>query len=200
MHSTTEFSVAWGVFLDRDGTLTEEVGYVNHPSRLRLIPGAGEAIRRLNRAGVPAILATNQAGVARGYFSEEVVKETLSRLESLLDTQGAHLDRILYCPHHPTAGEPPYRKACDCRKPKPGMLQRASEELALDLGRSYLVGDKISDTICARNAGASGVMVLTGYGLGEYTYQRESWREQPDHMAETVLEAVQWILEREGLA
>ena len=189
----------WGVFLDRDGTVTEEVGYVNHPSRLRLIPGAAEGIRMLNGAGVPVILATNQAGVARGYFTEGLVKEVMGRLNELLKAQGARLDAVYYCPHHPSAGAPPYRAECDCRKPKPGMLLRASLELGLDLSRSFVVGDKISDVAFAKAAGARGVMVLTGYGLGEHTYQRESWTVQPVYLADDLCAAAEWILKNGGV-
>jgi D-glycero-D-manno-heptose 1,7-bisphosphate phosphatase len=188
----------WAVFFDRDGTLTEEVGYVNHPERLALLPGAAEAVAALNRAGVPAILATNQAGVARGYFTEDLVKEVLGRLEGLLLALGARLDALYYCPHHPTAGEPPYRQVCECRKPRPGMILKAARDLGIDPARSYVVGDKISDVVFARNAGARGILVLTGYGLGEMTYQRASWTVEPDHIAENACEAVRWILEREG--
>ena len=190
----------WGVFLDRDGTVTEEIGYVNHPSRLSLLPGAAEAIAALNRAGVPAILATNQAGVARGYFTEDLVKEVLARLQAMLSALGARLDALYYCPHHPSAGEPPYRQACDCRKPRPGMLLRGAEEFGLDLERCYVVGDKIGDVAFAHSVGAKGVLVLTGYGLGEYTYQRPGWTEQPDFVAADLPSAVAWILQREGLS
>ena len=188
----------WGVFLDRDGTVTEEVGYVNHPSRLALIPGAAEAIRTLNQAGIPVLLATNQAGVARGYFTEELVKEVLKRLVELLAVQGARLDALYYCPHHPSVGPAPYRRECDCRKPKPGMLLRGAQEFGLDLGRSFVVGDKISDVEFAHKAGARGVMVLTGYGLGEYTYQRQDWKDQPDFIAPGLPEAVEWMLGQSG--
>jgi D-glycero-D-manno-heptose 1,7-bisphosphate phosphatase len=185
----------WGVFLDRDGTVTEEVGYVNHPSRLNLIPGAAEGIAALNRAGVPVLLATNQAGVARGYFTEDLVKVCLERLEGLLAAEGAHFDGMYYCPHHPTAGRPPYRQACECRKPKTGMLERGAEAFGLDLTRCYVIGDKISDVYFAHAAGARGVMVMTGYGLGEFVYQRQDWREQPDFIAEDLAAAAAWILD-----
>jgi len=187
-------TAGWGVFFDRDGTLTREVGYVNHPSRLELLPGAAEAIRLLNNAGIPAILATNQAGVARGYFTEGLVGVVLERLEELLRNLGARLDALYYCPHHPSVGAPPYRLDCGCRKPKPGMLLKGAEAFGLDLAQSFVVGDKISDVEFAHGAGASGVMVLTGYGLGEQAYQRESWKEQPDFLAPDVLAAVDWIL------
>ncbi|MCI4397617.1 MAG: HAD family hydrolase [Acidobacteria bacterium] len=189
------FKRNWGVFLDRDGTITEEVGYVNHVSRLSLLPGAAEGIRLLNDAGVPVMLATNQAGVARGYFDEELLKAVLKRLEEMLAALGARLDALYYCPHHPTAGEPPFRADCDCRKPKPGMLLRGAREFGLDLGRSYVVGDKISDVAFAKAGGAKGILVTTGYGLGELTHQRDSWRCEPCAIVPDFYSAARWILE-----
>src|SRR5207245_1995829 len=145
--------------MDRDGTLTEEVGYVNHPSRLRVLPRSAEAIRRLNAAGIAAVVVTNQAGVARGYFSAEVLAAVNAALVSQLKDEGASLDGIYVCPHHPTEGEAPYRMVCDCRKPKPGLLLRAATELGLDLGLSTLVGDKASDLAAARAVGARAALL-----------------------------------------
>ena len=130
------------VFIDRDGTLTDEVGYVNHPSRLRLLPRSAEAIRRLNAAGVAAVVVTNQAGIARGYFSEKLLHEVHDVLRAQLAAAGARLDGLYACVHHPSEGEPPYRARCDCRKPQAGLLVRAAADLGLDLGRSTMVGDK----------------------------------------------------------
>ena len=182
------------VFLDRDGTVTEEVGYVNHLDRLKLIPGAASASSRLNRAGILVILATNQAGVARGYFPEELVGQVHRRLEELLAQEGAHLDAIYYCPHHPQVGPPPYRKSCNCRKPAGGMLLEAAEKFSIDLSRSFMVGDKITDPITGMRLGAKGILVLTGYGKGEYIYQRKNWQTQPDFIAPDLNGAVDWIL------
>ncbi len=203
---TTEMKMAarrfnhnWAVFLDRDGTVTEEVGYVNHLSRLNLIPGAAEGIRLLNDVGVPVILATNQAGVARGYFDEHLVKAALEKLGSMLGALGARLDAVYYCPHHPAAGEPPYRADCDCRKPKPGMLLRGAKEFGLDLSRSYVIGDKISDVYFAKAGGAKGILVTTGYGLGELAHQRAGWRCEPHAIVPDVYAASRWIFEKEGL-
>ena len=184
------------VFIDRDGTLTEEVGYVNHPSRLRLLPRSAEAIRRLNGAGVAAVVVTNQAGIARGYFSDEVLRATNDALVAQLEDAGAHLEGIYVCPHHPTEGVPPYRAACDCRKPAPGLLQRAAAELDLDLAASTMVGDKASDLVPARSVGAAAVLVLTGYGLGEWEYRRKDLGVAPDHVAGDLLDAVEWVLAR----
>jgi D-glycero-D-manno-heptose 1,7-bisphosphate phosphatase len=182
------------VFIDRDGTLTEEVGYVNHPSRLRLLPRAAEAVRRLNAADVAAVVVTNQAGIARGYFSADVLRATNEALVAQLKDAGAHLDGIYVCPHHPTEGVPPYRAVCDCRKPAPGLLQRAAAELGLDLAASTMVGDKASDLVPARSVGARGVLVLTGYGRGEWEYRRAEFAVAPDHVADDVLGAVDWVL------
>ncbi|MBI2161564.1 MAG: HAD family hydrolase [Candidatus Rokubacteria bacterium] len=182
------------VFIDRDGTLTEEVGYVNHPKRLRLLPRSAEAIRRLNGAGLAAVVVTNQAGVARGYFSEEVLAAVNAALVAQLKEEGAHLDGIYVCLHHPTEGAAPYRTVCECRKPKPGLLLRAAADHALDLARSTLVGDKASDLVAARAVGARSVLVLTGYGRGEWEYRRASFPVEPDRVAEDLLDAVEWVI------
>ena len=184
------------VFIDRDGTLTEEVGYVNHPCRLRLLPRAGEAIRRLNTAGVAAVVVTNQAGIARGYFSESVLQAVNESLHAQLARAGARLDGLYACLHHPSEGEAPYRARCECRKPRPGLLLRAAEDLGLDLARSAMVGDKASDLVPARAVGADAVLVLTGYGRGEWEYRRERFEVQPDHVATDLLDAVDWALAR----
>jgi D-glycero-D-manno-heptose 1,7-bisphosphate phosphatase len=184
------------VFMDRDGTLTEEVGYVNHPSRLRLLPRSAEAVRRLNAAGIAAVVVTNQAGIARGYFSAEVLAAVNAALVSQLKDGGAHLDGVYVCAHHPTEGEPPYRMACECRKPKPGLLLQAAADLGLDLARSALVGDKGSDLVAARAVDARAVLVLTGYGLGEWEYRRDKLPVAPDHVADDLLGAAEWAIER----
>ena len=188
------------VFIDRDGTLTEEVGYVNHPSRLRLLPRSAEAIRRLNAAGVAAVVVTNQAGIARGYFTEEVLQAVNEALATALRREGARLDGLYVCAHHPTEGQPPYRAACDCRKPRPGLLRRAAAELGLDLTQSTMVGDKGSDLVPGRIVGAAAVLVLTGYGLGEWEYRRKELPTEPDHVAADLLDAVDWALARQAAA
>jgi D-glycero-D-manno-heptose 1,7-bisphosphate phosphatase len=182
------------VFIDRDGTLTEEVGYVNHPKRLRLLPRSAEAIRRLNAAGVPAVVVTNQAGIARGYFSEDVLRAVNAEMIVQLTAAGARLDGIYVCSHHPTEGAAPYRMLCDCRKPKPGLLLRAAADLDLDLRHSVIVGDRPSDLEVAPKVGARSILVLTGYGLGEWEYRREQLGVTPDHVAGDLLDAVAWAL------
>jgi len=178
-------------FIDRDGTISEEVGYVNHPSRFRVFPYSAEAIRILNDNGWLAIVITNQAGVARGYFPEEMIASVHDRLKS--DLENAQLDAIYYCAHHPSVGEPPYRFDCDCRKPKTGLIDCAAKDFEIDLEASWMVGDRYSDVELARNAGFHYVFVLSGYGRGEWEYQRNGWEHQPDIVCENLLEAVNRI-------
>jgi len=184
--------------MDRDGTLSHEVGYVNHPSRFRLYPWTVDAVRAINQAGWLAVVVTNQAGVARGYFPESVVEEVLRRLRSDVESGGARLDAVYACLHHPSMGKPPYRADCDCRKPRPGMLRRAEAELGADLSRSWVIGDRHGDLQLAWNVGARGALVKSGYGLGELVYLAPAWSRQPDLVAENLLEAVERILGREA--
>jgi D-glycero-D-manno-heptose 1,7-bisphosphate phosphatase len=152
------------VFLDRDGTLIEEVHYLSAPEQVRPIPGAADAVRQLNAAGVLVVVVTNQAGVARGYFPERRVAEAHERLSALLAEAGARVDAYFYCPHHPTEGVGAYRAECACRKPKPGMLLTAARELDIDLGRSWMIGDKPDDAEAGLAAGCRTILVRTGHG------------------------------------
>jgi len=186
------------VFIDRDGTISEEVGYVNHPSRYRVFPYAAEAIKLLNEAGWRAILVTNQAGVARGYFTEDLIKLVHDILRQELERNGARLDAIYYCPHHPSVGTPPFKVACDCRKPKPGLIERAARDFDLDLAQSWMVGDRYGDVELARNAGVRSAFVLSGYGRGEWEYQRATWQHEPDLIADDLLAAVRKIIAQEA--
>ena len=183
-----------GVFIDRDGTISEEVGYINHLSRFQIYPWSAQAIRNLNQNGFKTIVVTNQAGVARGYFREDMVIKVHEKLRAEMARVGVHFDAIYYCPHHPSVGESPYRQDCNCRKPKPGMLLRAVEEFSVDLSRSFVIGDRYGDIELAHNAGAHSILVLSGYGLGEYEYQRQSWKLQPTWVAKNLLEASEIIL------
>lgn len=185
------------VFIDRDGTISHEVGYVNHPSRYKVFSYSAEAIRLLNENGWLAILVTNQAGVARGYFKEKMIHEVHYILESELAKGNAQLDAIYYCPHHPSTGDLPYRKDCDCRKPKPGLIIRAAKKFGIDLSQSWMVGDRYSDIELARNAGVNAAFVLSGYGLGEWEFQRKTWEHKPDLVAENLLETVKAIIDAE---
>lgn len=183
------------VFFDRDGTLSHEVGYVNHLSRFQPFSFAADAIRAVNAAGWLAIVVTNQAGVARGYFPESLIGEVNGALKSRVESGGARIDAIYYCPHHPSAGAPPYRKDCDCRKPKPGLLNRAAEEHGVDLAHSWVVGDREGDLQLAWNVGGRACLVKTGYGAGEIEHWMRDWKRQPDLVAENALEAALRIVE-----
>jgi D-glycero-D-manno-heptose 1,7-bisphosphate phosphatase len=186
-----------GVFIDRDGTLNEEVGYVNHLDRLRLLPRSTEAVRLLNDADLATILVTNQSGVARGYFPEKLVREVNAQIERLLAAEGARLDAVYYCPHHPDVGPPGLRVDCDCRKPRTGMLERGARELGVDLAQSYMVGDTLRDVECGQTAGALAIMVRTGYGQGELEYHPKRDCVIPDYTAADLLDAAAWIVARE---
>src|SRR4030066_2489938 len=182
------------IFLDRDGTVSEEVDYLDNADMLRLIPRAAEAIRLINESGLLAVVVTNQSGVARGYFTEPVLKDVHNRMELLLKAEGAHIDKIYYCPHHPEVGLPEYLLDCDCRKPRIGMIEAATKDLEIDVRGSYVVGDKIIDVELAHKAGARGILVMTGYGregLKSLRSERKVW---PDHIADDLYGAENWIL------
>ncbi len=183
------------VFLDRDGTICEEVGYVNHIDRIHVYPWAAEAIRKLNQAELPVIVVSNQSGVARGLFSEDLVKQANLKIAMELAAQDARLEAFYYCPHHPTAPLEEYRKDCRCRKPATGMMEEAARRFGLDLKSSYVIGDSYRDAQLAFNSGARSVLVMTGYGKGEYEHHRKSWPRMPDMMAENLLDAVEKILD-----
>jgi D-glycero-D-manno-heptose 1,7-bisphosphate phosphatase len=178
------------VFLDRDGTINEEMGYINHLDRFVLLPRTTQAIRKLNDAGLKVVVITNQSGAARGYFPATLVEEVHRRLQELLAHEGARLDAIYTCLHGPDAG-------CPCRKPRPGLLLQGAQDLNLDLSRSYLVGDRYKDMETAANAGAKGILVLTGYGLGEFEHFHESAPARPVHVAANLLEAAEFIIQQE---
>jgi len=186
------------LFIDRDGTLSEEVGYVNHPSRFRLFPYSAEAIKLLNDNGWLAIVVTNQAGVARGYFSEDIIVQIHDQLRRDLQQASAQLDAIYYCAHHPSVGEPPYRLDCDCRKPRTGLIDRAASDFEIDRERSWMIGDRYGDVELALNAGLHSALVLSGYGRGEWEYQRGAWKHEPEVVAENLLEAVKTIVNGSG--
>ncbi|HYA88738.1 MAG TPA: HAD family hydrolase, partial [Nitrospirota bacterium] len=165
---------------------------------LRLIPGAGAAIKRLNESGLKVVLVTNQSGIARGYFSESLLHEIHARLEQMLRDEGARLDAIYYCPHHPTAGNSDYTKECDCRKPRTGLINRAARDLEIDVKRSFVVGDKWSDVELGRRAGAHAILVRTGYGSRDEESVRPPYLFQPDFIAHTISEAADWIINQVG--
>ena len=181
------------VFIDRDGTLNEDYGYIADPKDLVLYPFAGPAVRLLNENEVKAIVVTNQSTVARGYCSEKMIEIIHAKLREELHKQGAHLDAVYYCPHHPEIGEEQYQMDCCCRKPKAGMLHQAAREHNIDLERSYVIGDKTLDIEMAKSVGARGVLVLTGFGRD--SIRRFKGKDvQPDLVSENILEAIRTIL------
>jgi len=182
------------IFLDRDGTINEEVGYLGDPDRLALIPGAGRAIGRLNERGIPVVVVTNQSGIARGYFDEATVEAIHERLRKELGRQGARLDGIYVCPHHPEGKVPAYRRTCRCRKPGTALVEQAAAELDLDLSTSFMIGDHLKDMEMALSAGMTAVMVRTGYGKEQWGQAGDDLRRRVTHVAEDLARAVAWIL------
>lgn len=182
------------MFIDRDGTLNEDIGYVSTPDELVLYPWAAEAVRRINDSGLLAIVITNQSGIARGMYTETTLDAIHSRMIRELARDDARLDAVYYCPHHPDVGDARYRIECECRKPRTGMLDRAAREHQIDLTRSYVIGDKASDIKLAENALARGALVLTGYGR-ETAAHPDRWPCAPEITAENLLEAVKRILD-----
>jgi D-glycero-D-manno-heptose 1,7-bisphosphate phosphatase len=143
------------VFLDRDGTIIDDVGYLRDPSQIRLLPGAAEAIRRLNASGLLTLVVTNQSGIARGLLSEADYHRVEQRLDALLNEAGAHLDGHYFCPHLPDVSGP-----CECRKPGTLLYRQAADRMGIDLRRSWWVGDRARDVLPAAAFGARGVLVL----------------------------------------
>lgn len=175
------------VFLDRDGTINEEVGYLNHLSRLRLIKGVGKALRALQERGVKLFVVTNQSGPARGYFPKELVEKTNAEIKRRLRRQGVVIEEFFVCLHHPD-------EDCSCRKPKTGLLEQAFAKYPIDKNRAYVVGDRLIDVELAKNAGLKGILVLTGYGRGEMEYVLPYKSIKPDYIAEDLVDAVNFIL------
>jgi D-glycero-D-manno-heptose 1,7-bisphosphate phosphatase len=172
--------------MDRDGTVSEEIGYMYHSDLYRPFAWAGEAIRRINESGMKAILITNQSGVERGYFPESMVHAVHDVLRAQLARCNAHLDGIYYCPHQPDAG-------CECRKPKPGMIFQAAREMNIDVTQSFMIGDRYLDVEVGRAAGAKSILVRTGDGVAELEQYRDC-PYQPDYIADNLLDAVDAIL------
>lgn len=170
------------VFLDRDGTIARDVPYCSTPDDFNLLPTAAEAIRLLNKSNFKVVVITNQSGIGRGYFTEETLSRIHEKMEHELKQQGARVDAIYYCPHHPDDG-------CDCRKPKTALFRQAAEELDINIGNSYVVGDMPGDIDAGKALGCRTVLVTTGPG------KRDGISNPPDYIARDLLEAAQWIVE-----
>ncbi len=184
------------VFLDRDGTINEQMGYINHLSRFVFLPGVPEAVGLLNKNNFLAIIVSNQSGVARGYFPIDLVHEVHKFLKASLKERGAVIDGIFFCPHHPRGVVTEYGHACDCRKPETGLIDMACESFDIDLSNSYVVGDRHIDIELAHRSNLDGIMVKTGYGLGEVEHILPKKSIKPIHIASDLLDAVRWIVGR----
>ena len=156
------------VFVDRDGTLIREVGYLSRPDQIEVFPGVPEAIQLLHSHGLMVVMVTNQSAVARNIISERQLHEIHREIEKVLNQGGAFLDGMYYCPHHPTEGTYPYRVSCGCRKPQTGLVERACLEMALDMRASYVIGDQMSDMELASRTGARGILLESQtFGVGK---------------------------------
>lgn len=186
------------VFLDRDGTLIEEVGYLDRLDRMTLFPWSIDAVRLLNRAGFRVVVVTNQAGVARGLFPESFVGEAHAEMRARFAGGGATIEQFYYCPHHPEATVAAYREECACRKPRPGMIWQAERELGIDPAKSFVVGDRWIDVAMGRACGARAVLVRTGYGRAEEPLRPAAL--EADFVADTLMDATGWILREERRA
>ncbi len=185
------------VFLDRDGTMIHDVDYLGRVEDVRWFPWTIDAVRLLNRAGFVVVVTTNQGGIGLGLFDEARVREVHDAMDATLETGGARVDAWFFCPHHPEAIVAGLRVDCDCRKPRPGMIRQAAAAFDLDLARSFVVGDKLSDVGLAAAVGARGVLVETGYGAD---VAREHGGMVPGaaHVAANLMEATSWLLGESG--
>jgi D-glycero-D-manno-heptose 1,7-bisphosphate phosphatase len=180
------------VFLDRDGTIIEDVGYLRDLSQIDLLPWSAEAIRLLNDAGFVVVVVTNQSGVARGYFDEAHVVATHAALDDILGRAGARIDAYYYCPHYPASADPRYGVTCDCRKPASGLLHRAADDLGLDLSGSWMVGDWWRDVQAGAGAGARTILIRTGRSAEHRPAPADA--AQPNAILNNLMEAAGWIL------
>ena len=180
------------IFLDRDGTIIEEVGYLKSTKRIRLIPRAAESIKMLKNFGFKIVVVSNQSGVARGYFDESIVRIVNEEIIKIFLENDAPIDAIYYCPHHPQYGLEKDRH-CDCRKPKTGMLFKAVNDLNIDLNKSVIIGDKRTDVETGNNLGITSILVLTGFGKHEYAKIISEGKPKPDYVVENIYKAAQYI-------
>lgn len=184
------------IFLDRDGTINEEVHYLHRPEDLKVLPGVPQAVRRFHEAGYLVVVITNQAGIGRGYYTEKDLEILNEYLNQVLAEEQAHIDGFYFCPHHPEHGIGEYKKACRCRKPDIGMFEQAQKDFPVDKSRSYMIGDKLIDTRAGHNFGIRSVLVGTGYGGELFKNQCKSQMvtEDYDHYAENLMTAADWII------
>ena len=180
------------VFLDRDGTLSEERGYIDRLELLEIFPWTSDAIRLLNRAGFVVVVITNQSAIGRGIIDLPFLQTVHDAFDRHLARSGARVDRYYFCPHHPDARLPEYRMVCRCRKPEPGMIEQATTELGLDPSRSFMVGDRLIDVACGHAAGVRSVLVRSGHSA--HGAEAPPGLSEPDAILNNLMEAVGWIL------
>ena len=180
------------VFLDRDGTLSEERGYIDRLELIEIFPWTSDAIRLLNRAGLVVVVVTNQSAIGRGIIDLPFLQTVHDTFDRHLERSGARVDRYYYCPHHPDARLPEYRTACRCRKPGPGMIEQATTELGLDPSRSFMVGDRLIDVACGHAAGVRSLLVRSGHSA--HSGDAPPGLSEPDAILNNLMEAVGWIL------
>ena len=183
------------VFIDRDGTVNEQMGYINHLSRFVIFPGTAEAFKLLNTHDYLSIIVSNQSGVARGYYPITLVEVVHDHLRKMLKKQGAFIDGIFYCPHYEKGDVPEYSIACSCRKPGTGLIDQACSQFDIDLEKSFVIGDRYSDIALAYGLKMKGILVKTGYGLGDLSHVFPRLSFKPTHVAEDLLQAVRWIVD-----
>jgi D-glycero-D-manno-heptose 1,7-bisphosphate phosphatase len=184
------------VFLDRDGTINEDVGYPSRTREIKIYPYSFEAVKKINRAGFLSVIVTNQSGIGRGLLTERDLDRIHGYIRRAFSREEAHFDGIYYCPHYLRSATPRYRLDCSCRKPFPEMGLRAAETLNIDLHGSYMIGDKVEDILFGRNIQAKPILVLTGYGRkSERSLKKQGIR--PAHIAPTLIAAVDWIMKKE---
>ena len=185
------------VFLDRDGTINYDAGYINDVDNFMMFPYAAQAIRMLNINGFLVVVITNQSGLARGFFTEETLEEIHNKMTSDLLKQGAKIDGIYFCPHDPNAKVEKYKAVCKCRKPETGLIDAALKELPVDKSKMYFIGDKHSDIMAGYKSGCKTIMVKTGYGKGDLLHKSQKWEVKPDTVADTLLDAVKLIVKNQ---
>ncbi len=183
------------VFLDRDGTINEQMGYINHISRFVLFPFAAKAIRLLNEEEFLTIIISNQSGLARGYYPMDLVDRVHEHMIASLKEESASIDGIFICPHYSGGKIPEFSVNCNCRKPRTGLIEKACRTFDIDRANSYVIGDRSTDIEMAHRSGIKGVLVTTGYGLGDMDYVLPSLPFKPAYIAKDLLHAVYWILE-----
>jgi D-glycero-D-manno-heptose 1,7-bisphosphate phosphatase len=193
------------IFLDRDGTLIEDVGHLHRNEDIHIYPVAFEAVRKINQSRALAIVITNQSAIARGLLDEKQLADLHGFLQEEFQREEARIDAFFYCPHHPEAGTGTYTQQCLCRKPEPGMLMLAARELQVEMTSSYMIGDTLRDVEAGHRAGCRSVLVKTGHGEDELKLldqddteapHLEEPLQTPDHVAGNVLNAVDWIMEK----